>query len=731
MRRYMKRDEYDVYRKKGEKMKENFFTSLTFKILLSVVLSIGIIAGTSFFGIYIKQKRKFIDMETEKAELLASSIVSSLESAMQSGRPEDVQSALKNIIAENPDKIKDIAVYSHKWQRTFSAVPLKRKTFVNRQEAEECRVCHSLPVEERPRSVIVKMGDSNIIRGVMPIRKREMCKKCHPQKERLRGMLLVDMDAGALSNFLSSNMIWVFSAGGLTFIALIAVIIISINKLLTNPIGRLTKDIKRISSGDLSHKIDDGDLLGRNDIIGILSHSINDLISSISTIISKIFELTSKVDSITNSVVSMSKDLSEAATYQKSSALETFESVEQMSESIEKITKSVSEFSSLSDETASSVVEMASATEEVSENAEGLFNAVDDTTTAITQMLSSIKEIANNTQGLSATASETAASMNEIDASTKEIENNANTSGELSIKVSTDAEKGFTAVEETVKVIKETSGIINSLGTNMENLLKRSKEISKILNIIDQISGQTNLLALNASIISAQAGEHGKSFGVVASEIKKLSEQTATSTKDIAELIKAVQLESQKATENMQIGDESIKNSVSLAVKAGKTLEAILESSKKSATTMQGIVKATEEQSRGTGYVTQAIEGVKDMVDRIANATQEQSIGAENISKQINVMKDLTSYVKKATLEQSKGSKQVSESTFHINERIKRIKEASDNQKEESKKAIESIDKIAKITEEHLEKVKAIETSVSTLSEQIRSLTDELGRFKL
>jgi len=78
--------------------------------------------------------------------------------------------------------------------------------------------------------------------------------------------------------------------------------------------------------------------------------------------------------------------------------------------------------------------------------------------------------------------------------------------------------------------------VIQSLGA-------RSRDIGSILTIIDDIADRTNLLALNAAILSAQAGVHGRGFGVVAAEIKRLAEKTSLSVKEIGGLIGTVREE--------------------------------------------------------------------------------------------------------------------------------------------------------------------------------------------
>ena len=103
------------------------------------------------------------------------------------------------------------------------------------------------------------------------------------------------------------------------------------------------------------------------------------------------------------------------------------------------------------------------------------------------------------------------------------------------------SKKGAPAAQAATEGIENIRRSVGSLSEVINALGKRSQDIGKILTIIANVAEKTNLLALNASILGAQAGERGRPFAVVAAEIKSLSEMTAASIKEIAELIVGVQ----------------------------------------------------------------------------------------------------------------------------------------------------------------------------------------------
>lgn len=172
-------------------------------------------------------------------------------------------------------------------------------------------------------------------------------------------------------------------------------------------------------------------------------------------------------------------------------------------------------------------------------------------------------------------------------------------------EISSNADLAASITSEAVTVAEASSQSIAKLGTS-------SEEIGNVIMAINAIAEQTNLLALNATIEAARAGEAGKGFAVVASEVKTLAEQTSTATKEITDRIQAIQSDTSRAVDaNSQITG---------------TIDRISEIS----TT---IASAVAEQSITTGDITRTLENAVHNVRDIADNVAGLAAGASETSR--------------------------------------------------------------------------------------------------
>jgi methyl-accepting chemotaxis protein len=311
------------------------------------------------------------------------------------------------------------------------------------------------------------------------------------------------------------------------------------------------------------------------------------------------------------------------------------------------------------------------------------------------------------------------------------VEANAARSYDLALAVADAAESGMKAVRETIDGMEQIRHSVVESNAVIARLGDRSAAIGKILNVIEDIAEQTNLLALNAAILAAAAGEHGKGFSVVAAEIRDLSERTASSTREIANLIRSVQDEVGNALRSMSAGTKLVEDGVSLSHEAGKALNNILESSTKASEMGKEIAAATREQASGSENVAQSISRLQELVNQTNSATTQQAQGSQHIMKAVESMREVTKYVRQAMVEQRSGSSMISTAAERMIDMIHEIFQVATSQASESEKIVRTMEQVRAIAEGNRNYAVEMGESLTLLSEAIRGLDEEIRRFRV
>ena len=165
------------------------------------------------------------------------------------------------------------------------------------------------------------------------------------------------------------------------------------------------------------------------------------------------------------------------------------------------------------------------------------------------------------------------------------------------------------------------------LNTAINEINGSSKQIAKIIKVIDEIAFQTNLLALNAAVEAARAGEHGKGFAVVAEEVRNLAQRSASAAKDTAQLI--------------EDSGKKVDAGVDLTKKVEASLKEIVKNVKKVTNLVNEIANASQEQSEGVGQVGQAISQMDQITQQNAANAEETASASEELSAQANSLLSL------------------------------------------------------------------------------------------
>jgi methyl-accepting chemotaxis protein len=239
--------------------------------------------------------------------------------------------------------------------------------------------------------------------------------------------------------------------------------------------------------------------------------------------------------------------------------------------------------------------------------------------TAGEELSASTRSMADASARINNSASGVAAAMEEMSASIQEVASNSTKGAEISHHA-----------DQQARSTKQL----------MSQLDESSRQISKIVDIINHIAEQTNLLALNASIEAASAGEAGRGFAVVANEVKELARQSASASEEIRRQIELIQ-----------------KNATSAVGAIDEVSRVIQQVSQMTSS----IAAAVEEQSATVSEVTRSLSDVSASTSQLSDNIRHAASGAEEVSRNIRG-------VSEASQETAKGASSTSAAATELNE---------------------------------------------------------------
>ena len=216
--------------------------------------------------------------------------------------------------------------------------------------------------------------------------------------------------------------------------------------------------------------------------------------------------------------------------------------------------------------------------------------------------------------------------VKEIAQKTDDVVTSANDASAMAAEGQQVVNKAVQGIQQVAITVRESAQLMAALG-------KRSDQIGQIVNVIKDIAEQTNLLALNAAIEAARAGEQGRGFAVVADEVRKLAERTASATSEISTMISAIQSETGNAVTTMEKGSSQVSDGVSLANQAGQSLQNINSSVKRVVEMIEQISEATRSQSETTNEITKRVEHIAEMAQENTSSVDETTHASHDLQK--------------------------------------------------------------------------------------------------
>ncbi len=549
------------------------------------------------------------------------------------------------------------------------------------------------------------------------------------------------------------------------------------------PLSGMAKNTASVAEGDLMVEME----AKGKDEIGALGESLSAMVAKLRRFVEKVQEASVHVASSAGEISANARVINQGAQGQAQAADETSTSMEEMAASIQTVAGNAQNLASYVEETSSSITEMGASIEEVARSSGTLAQTVTEASATIEQMTVSIDRMARDIESLSGTVTETTDTVEEMATFITAVAENAESLGEAAGRTSTTVSGMAGAVTDVAKIAAEADRIsgrasedarsggeavartvegMKSISENMENtarvitgLGKRSQEIGRILEVIEEIADQTNLLALNAAIEAASAGDAGRGFAVVADEVRKLAERSVGAAKEIGEVVRHVQQETSDAVDVAHAGASEAKAGIALADKAGLALRNIIESVSRSSELMGQIAEATSKQSKAskevletvanmnsaTAQVTQAVreqaegsrqirsamENIKKVMSQAAYSTREQAAGGRQVRLAVENMNRIASQVGLATREQAEGSRQIINAVERMNDMTQQVSHATAEQRKGGELVVKAMENISEIGRDNLVTVQEMSKAIDNLAEQAENLARLVSTFRV
>ncbi len=254
-------------------------------------------------------------------------------------------------------------------------------------------------------------------------------------------------------------------------------------------------------------------------------------------------------------------------------------------------------------------------------------------TGASTQVLTAAEEHASGSVQQAASIAEVTATMEELTNTAKQIAMSATSVEKIADDSAHAAHTGYDSVGEALEAMEKIRRRVADISGKTLLLGERSQRISEVLNLIKDIAGEIHLLAVNAAIESAAAGEHGKRFAVVASEVRRLAERTRESAEEIKGIVGEIQSATNTSVLATEQGVKEVENGVSLATRARGSLEQIIQMVDRTTQAIRQITFATQQQQSASEQIVQTMREVAEVTRNAASGMKQSanSVGELNL----------------------------------------------------------------------------------------------------
>ena len=515
---------------------------------------------------------------------------------------------------------------------------------------------------------------------------------------------------------------------------------------LVKPAERLRDAAQQISTGDLAVEIenDSTDEIGQvadsfREIVAYLSDlaDVADQIAAghldvqveprsehdrlgtaISGMRAQIEQLLRQIQASADNVANSSTDMAATSKQLVATSEELVTTSDALVATSEELVGTSGELVSTSDEIVSTSDAMAETSKRLVATAQAMSAGADETGRAVGEVARAIEDIAHG-------AERQARSMDVARGLTEEVVELAGTSADTARQAADLTTAAKAAADEGVHAVaraSEAMELVRSASVEAQEAIRalgvKSEQVGGIIETITGIAQQTNLLALNAAIEAARAGEQGRGFAVVAEEVRKLAEESQEAAQSIADLITAIQTDTQRTISLVEDGAEATTGGVETVeaaqaafVKIGDAVGDVTTRTDEIIAAIERVAQAAEKVQSEIGESAAAAEQASAATQQVSASTQEVSASAEEASASTQEVSASTELVSSSAQQATVAARQISSSAQQTSESAQRTSASAQQTSTSAQQTSASAQQIA-----------ASADDLSRVSEELREL---------
>ncbi|KAB8125969.1 methyl-accepting chemotaxis protein [Gracilibacillus oryzae] len=275
------------------------------------------------------------------------------------------------------------------------------------------------------------------------------------------------------------------------------------------------------------------------------------------------------------------------------------------------------------------ITSVTNASDRVLGSSEELTQSSNEVMQSAEQISTTMEELSSGAESQANHASDLADNMSGFVQKVDQSYNQSGVVAESSNKVMNLTEQGSEMMASSISQMSVIDQLIKDSVISVKGLDNKSKEVTKLVGVIEEIAEQTNLLALNAAIEAARAGEHGKGFAVVADEVRKLAEQVSDSVGEITEIVGSIQSETSGVVGTLQNGYVEVEKGTDQIEKTGHTFQEITASVNEMGGNIRNISEILAEIAASTQEMSTSVEEIASVAEESAAGVEETTASAQ------------------------------------------------------------------------------------------------------